>query len=41
VQPPPAVYAPAPSYYEPRYQRYDRYDSYPQSPSLNINIPLR
>ena len=41
MQPPPVVYAPAPTYYEPMYQRYDRYDRYPSSPSLNINIPLR
>jgi hypothetical protein len=32
------MYAPAPTYYEPMYQRYDHY---PSSPSLNINIPLR
>ena len=38
VQPPPVVYAPAPTYYEPMYPRYDRY---PSSPSVNINIPLR
>jgi hypothetical protein len=35
------MYAPAPTYYEPMYQRYDHYDRYPSSPSLNINIPLR
>jgi hypothetical protein len=35
------MYAPAPTYYEPMYQRYDRYDRYPSSPSVNINIPLR
>jgi hypothetical protein len=39
--PAPVIYAPAPTYYEPMYQRYDRYDRYPSSPSLNINIPLR
>jgi hypothetical protein len=40
VAPPPVVYAPAPAYsYEPMYPRY--YEPYPQSPSLNINIPLR
>ena len=39
--PPPVVYAPAPSYYEPMYPRYERYDRYPSSPSVNINIPLR
>ena len=39
--PPPVIYAPAPTYYEPMYPRYDRYDRYPQSPSVNINIPLR